>query len=118
MIERGVILTDNNHTIDLDAFFPSLSEPTHPLNSIKRNGTLGAERLPLDRQPLQSDSGMLPQDLLCDQLLSEEFSLEAMEEQLIRTAMDRVEGNVSKAARLLGMTRPQLAYRLKKLDSD
>lgn len=118
MIERGVILTDNNHTIDLDAFFPSLSEATHPLNSIKRNGTLGAERLPLDRQPLQSDSGMLPQDLLCDQLLSEEFSLEAMEEQLIRTAMDRVEGNVSKAARLLGMTRPQLAYRLKKLDSD
>lgn len=118
MIERGVILTDNNHTIDLDAFFPSLSEATHPLNSIKRNGTLGAERLPLDRQPLQSDSGMLPQDLLCDQLLSEEFSLEAMEEQLIRTAMDRVEGNVSKAARLLGMIRPQLAYRLKKLDSD
>ncbi|QSR36092.1 sigma-54-dependent Fis family transcriptional regulator [Marinobacterium iners] len=113
MIERGVILTDNNHTIDLDAFFPSLSEATHPLNSIKRNGTLGAER-----QPLQSDNGMLPQDLLCDQLLSEEFSLEAMEEQLIRTAMERVEGNVSKAARLLGMTRPQLAYRLKKLDSD
>jgi DNA-binding NtrC family response regulator len=123
MIERGVILTDNNHTIDLDAFFPSLSEPTHPLNSIKRNGTLGTDRQPLDRQPLerqplQSDSGMLPQDLLCDQLLSEEFSLEAMEEQLIRTAMERVEGNVSKAARLLGMTRPQLAYRLKKLDSE
>ena len=118
MIERGVILTDNNHTIDLDAFFPSLSEPTHPLNSIKRNGTLGTDRQPLERQPLQSDSGMLPQDLLCDQLLSEEFSLEAMEEQLIRTAMERVEGNVSKAARLLGMTRPQLAYRLKKLDSE
>lgn len=113
MIERGVILTDNNHTIDLDAFFPSLSEPTHPLNSINRNGQLAAER-----QPLHSDNGMLPQDLLCDQLLSEEFSLEAMEEQLIRTAMERVDGNVSKAARLLGMTRPQLAYRLKKLDSD
>jgi len=113
MIERGVILTDNNHTIDLDAFFPSLSEPTHPLNSINRNGHLAAER-----QPLHSDNGMLPQDLLCDQLLSEEFSLEAMEEQLIRTAMERVDGNVSKAARLLGMTRPQLAYRLKKLDSD
>jgi len=113
MIERGVILTDNNHTIDLDAFFPSLSEPTHPLNSINRNGQLAAER-----QPLHSDNGMLPQDLLCDQLLSEEFSLEAMEEQLIRTAMERVDGNVSKAARLLGMTRPQLAYRPKKLDSD
>jgi len=110
MIERGVILTDNNHTIDLDAFFPSLSEPTHPLNSINRQGQLATEP-----RPLQSDTGMLPQDLLCDQLLNETFSLEQMETQLIHTAMERAEGNVSKAARLLGMTRPQLAYRLKKL---
>jgi len=110
MIERGVILTDNNHTIDLDAFFPSLSEPTHPLNSINRQGQLATEP-----RPLQSDTGMLPQDLLCDQLLNETFSLEQMETQLIHTAMERAEGNVSRAARLLGMTRPQLAYRLKKL---
>lgn len=113
MIERGVILTDNNHTIDLDAFFPSLSEPSHPLNSIQHNGRVGSEP-----QPLQSDAGMLPQDLLCDQLLSEEFSLEEMEQQLIRTAMERAEGNVSRAARLLGMTRPQLAYRLKKMGGE
>ncbi|GAA0789127.1 sigma-54-dependent Fis family transcriptional regulator [Marinobacterium sediminicola] len=110
MIERGVILTDNNHTIDLDAFFPSLSEPTHPLNSINRQGVLA--------QQIASNSAEtgLSQSELCEQLLNDEFSLEQMEEQLIRRAMDRSDGNVSQAARLLGMTRPQLAYRLKKLE--
>ncbi len=110
MIERGVILTDNNHTIDLDAFFPSLSEPTHPLNSINRQGVLAQQ---ITRT---AERGSLAQTELCEQLLNEAFSLEQMEEQLIRSAMERAEGNVSQAARLLGMTRPQLAYRLKKLE--
>ncbi len=110
MIERGVILTDNNHTIDLDAFFPSLSEPTHPLNSINRQGILAQQIANA------SPDAELSQAELCEQLLNEEFSLEQMEEQLIRSAMARAEGNVSQAARLLGMTRPQLAYRLKKLE--
>ncbi len=112
MIERGVILTDNNHTIDLDAFFPSLSEPTHPLNSINRQGVLAQQIA--NRQPTEE----LSQSDLCEQLLDNEFSLEKMEEQLIRSAMERADGNVSQAARLLGMTRPQLAYRLKKLETD
>ncbi|GAA0691999.1 sigma-54-dependent Fis family transcriptional regulator [Marinobacterium maritimum] len=110
MIERGVILTDNNHTIDLDAFFPSLSEPTHPLNSINRQGVLAQQIA--NSQPQDG----LSQSELCEQLLNDEFSLEQMEEQLIRSAMERADGNVSQAARLLGMTRPQLAYRLKKLE--
>ena len=37
-----------------------------------------------------------------------------MEEQLLQGAMERAGQNVSEAARLLGMTRPALAYRLKK----
>ena len=110
MIERGVILTDNNHTIDLDAFFPSLSEPTHPLNSINRQGVL-AQQIAQN----SPDASLSRQDL-CEQLLDDTFSLEQMEEQLIRSAMDRAENNVSQAARMLGMTRPQLAYRLKKLE--
>lgn len=111
MIERGVILTDNNHTIDLEAFFPSLSEPSHPLNSINRQGQITPES-----QPGHSASGQPDQERLFDQLLSDDFSLEEMESQLIQAAMARAEGNVSKAARMLGMTRPQLAYRLKKIE--
>jgi DNA-binding NtrC family response regulator len=110
MIERGVILTDNNHTIDMDSLFPSLNEPTHPLNVINRNGELNRATQQQSSQPATGDSS------LPAQLLQEGFSLEALEQQLIREAMDKSNGNISAAARLLGMTRPQLAYRLKKLE--
>jgi DNA-binding NtrC family response regulator len=34
---------------------------------------------------------------------------------LLETAVDKARGNLSSAARMLGITRPQLAYRLKRL---
>ncbi len=49
-------------------------------------------------------------------MLEQDFSLEALESQLIRKAMDQANGNVSQAARRLGLTRPAMAYRLKKLE--
>ncbi|WP_370298828.1 sigma 54-interacting transcriptional regulator, partial [Pontibacterium sp.] len=110
MIERGVILTDNNHSIDLESFFPSLAEPTHPLNVINGHGLLDKK---------EDDSGVnLTDDNWMDNLLGEEFSIENLEHDLIKRAMNQTGGNVSKAARLLGLTRPALAYRLKKLDAD
>ncbi|MFC6673920.1 sigma-54 interaction domain-containing protein [Marinobacterium aestuariivivens] len=108
MIERGVILADNNHTIDLESFFPSLAEPSHPLHSLSRSGSI---------HEAEPAAGSAPLQQLCEQLLSQPFSLEDMENQLLQQAMEKAEGNVSKAARLLGMTRPQLAYRLKKLEA-
>ncbi len=38
-----------------------------------------------------------------------------IEEALLRHTIERAENNVAEAARLLGMTRPTLAYRLKKM---
>jgi transcriptional regulator with PAS, ATPase and Fis domain len=52
---------------------------------------------------------------LCEQLLSDDFSLDQLEARLIRTALRKAEGNITQAARLLSITRPQLAYRLEKL---
>jgi ActR/RegA family two-component response regulator len=43
------------------------------------------------------------------------LDLEALESTLIRKALAKAEGNVSKAARLLGLTRRTLQYRLEKL---
>ncbi|MDH5369611.1 MAG: AAA family ATPase, partial [Gammaproteobacteria bacterium] len=40
--------------------------------------------------------------------------LEQLEAQLINQAMDKSHGNQSKAARLLGLTRSALLYRIKK----
>jgi transcriptional regulator with GAF, ATPase, and Fis domain len=50
------------------------------------------------------------------QLISEEgFSLPMLERALYEAAVMRSGGNVSAAARILGLTRPQLAYRKKLL---
>lgn len=124
MIERGVILSDNNHTIDMESFFPSLLEPSHPLNVIDRSGYLGVAPLPPGGSQAASggaagstsEATTLPLEQLTRQLLQEGFSLEQLEAQLLRQAMEQAEGNISAAARKLGMTRPQLAYRLKKLE--
>ena len=40
-------------------------------------------------------------------------SLDDIESLLLRKAVDRAQGNVAAAARLLGITRPQMVYRLK-----
>jgi transcriptional regulator with GAF, ATPase, and Fis domain len=37
-----------------------------------------------------------------------------MEETLIRRALEQCGGSISAAARVLGITRPQLAYRVRK----
>ena len=44
------------------------------------------------------------------------IDLEWLESDIIRQALDRARGNKSRAARLLGITRDTLLYRLKKFD--
>ena len=44
----------------------------------------------------------------CDQV-----SLDEIETLLLKRAIERAQGNVAAAARLLGITRPQMLYRLK-----
>ncbi|MGH1462295.1 MAG: sigma 54-interacting transcriptional regulator [Neptuniibacter sp.] len=102
MIERGIILTDNNRTIDMKSFFPSLAEPSHPLN-VASSGALQ-----------NSDETSNESNDLVDQLLGSEFDLNSFEQTLLERAMAKASGNVTQAARLLGITRPQMAYRLKK----
>lgn len=46
-------------------------------------------------------------------LSSGPFSLNVLNSQLYRQAMERCNGNVAAAARMLGLSRAQLAYRLK-----
>jgi DNA-binding NtrC family response regulator len=47
-------------------------------------------------------------------LLNEPFSLKAFEGELIKTALEKTHGNFSQAARLLGVTRDWLRYRIEK----
>jgi len=43
------------------------------------------------------------------------FTLDEVESMLLEAAVAKSRGNLSSAARLLGITRPQLAYRLKRM---
>ena len=46
-----------------------------------------------------------------EKLLRGKFNLETFESELIQRAVAQSEGNLAQAARMLGLTRPQLAYR-------
>ena len=47
---------------------------------------------------------------------SEDFTLQGMEKSLVERTLRKVDGNVSKCARLLGISRDQLRYRIKKYE--
>jgi transcriptional regulator with GAF, ATPase, and Fis domain len=93
--------------IDMHGLFSTVQEPGRALNQIDTKGHLKSTPAPESADV----------DPICDALLSDAFNLEEFEARLLRTAMKKVDGNVSKAARVLGLTRAQLAYRLEKKDS-
>lgn len=101
LIERGVIITDNNQSISVEALFPHQSEEAQSIG-LTSEGNLVSQELE-------------PGSDWVEQLIDQGLSLETVEQALIQSAMKRTQQNVSEAARLLGMTRPALAYRLKKL---
>lgn len=102
VIERGIILTDPNESISAQALFPRA--PEEPQTA--------SERVSSDGVLIQPGNG---QGSWISQLLSSGLSLDEIEESLIREAMQQAKQNVSGAARLLGLSRPALAYRLKKI---
>jgi DNA-binding protein Fis len=52
---------------------------------------------------------------LCEAVFNGVLTLDQVETMLLETAVDKAHGNLSSAARMLGLTRAQLAYRLKRL---
>lgn len=104
VIERGVILTDNNESISQESLFvaPPATTDQPPMGNVDTFGhvTSGSS---------ESSSGHW-----AEHILGNHISLDEVEHTLMREAMERSNQNVSKAARILGLTRPALAYRLKK----
>lgn len=94
IIERAILLTPDGEAIQPDHLL--LDTPTSE---------------PLGHPPPPSDA-----EDLCARLLDQGLNLEAHEARLLRLATDRANGNLAQAARLLGLTRRQLAYRLGRQD--
>jgi two-component system response regulator HydG len=99
-LERGVLLApDHGH---IEAAHLWLSPPD----------AAGDGRIDASGQISPVDTSAL--DALCHRVLEQDIDIASLEQRLMQTAMQRANGNLSQAARLLGITRPQLAYRLKK----
>jgi len=104
VIERGVILTDNNESISVEAMFPGLSMAGGNGDSLSSAGEL------IQQKPTVADGWL-------EQIFAAGVRLEDVEATLMREAMNRSGQNISRAARLLGLSRPALAYRLKKIET-
>lgn len=106
MIERGVIIASNGMQIDTTHLFPCVNFAQPTQQTITRGDHCG-----LDPQTSMN------RDHLANSILDNGISLEQLESELLNTAVKRANGNLSSAARMLGITRPQIAYRLKKIDA-
>ena len=105
MIERGVILAPNDGWIELEHLFTHVGEAQNWEFLISAAGNL-------ENKPEPCRTGAL-----LEAILGSGISFEDLETRLLEEAVRREDGNLAGAARLLGITRPQLQYRLKKLDN-
>ena len=101
VIERSIILAPDGGWVEAEHLFPD-GVPT---------GQGGAA---VDYHGLVGDAGTAAEDDFCAGLIDAGFDLQAHEDRLLRLATARANGNLTHAARLLGITRRQLAYRLKR----
>ena len=119
MVERGVILATDGGAIDSFHLFAGGEQHDSSVFGLDRDGSLTANRRPaatiepsLDRVNQQVTNLLLG--------VGETQggpSLDQIEAMLISQAVKHMQGNLSAAARLLGITRPQLAYRLRSIGS-
>jgi transcriptional regulator with GAF, ATPase, and Fis domain len=99
VIERGVIIVSEGERLDVDALFPGLTD-------------IRSQKLPA-AATLEATAGVAGS--MFDELVRRGLTLDAMEQQLLREAVARSSGNLAAAARSLGLTRPQLSYRVQRL---
>ncbi|MCB1916143.1 MAG: sigma 54-interacting transcriptional regulator [Rhodocyclaceae bacterium] len=99
-IERGVLLAPEGCQIELEHLF---AEPPAEWEA-------GAE---VGRSGLVANQDEAGRRRLCERLLDQGMTLPEQEQRLIELAVERAGGNLTHAARALGISRRQLAYRFR-----
>lgn len=102
LIERGVILASPGEPVDAENLFPTLPAA----GSVTLNDAGGLEAT--------TEAAGGHGEALYDELRRRQLSLDALEDALLHEAVRRADGNLAAAARALGITRPQLSYRLQR----
>ena len=105
VVERAVILADINGVISMESMFPESALRPSEAKVLDSTGRLQNQIFP---EGIDADG-------LVESLLSTGFDLEKFEETMLTSALQKTQGNISKAARLVGLSRPAFDYRLKKM---
>jgi transcriptional regulator with GAF, ATPase, and Fis domain len=101
-VERGVILAPSGTRIEVDQLFVSCGDMQPPEFGLDRSGGLDINCWETGKD-------------LREAVFNGSLTLDQVEAMLLEAAVDNARGNLSSAARMLGLTRPQIAYRLKRL---
>ena len=105
VVARAVILADINGVISMESMFPESALRPSEAKVLDPSGRLQNQIFP---EGIDADG-------LVESLLSSGFDLVKFEETMLTSALQKTQGNISKAARLVGLSRPAFAYRLKKM---
>lgn len=111
IIERGVILTDKNAKIESTLIcigMPNLSSQSENINPQGLIENNDEDKQEFFDQPSYKN--------MCLQAISSGLSLNDLEDDLLKLALEKSGGNIEKTARLLQITGPQCRYRMKKLN--
>jgi two-component system, NtrC family, response regulator HydG len=106
MIERAVILANEDAPLDVALLFNASQTRMASSYGLGDDGTLRPREDPCEpRSPLES---------IATDAISNRVSLKHLDRTIMEKAVALANGNLALAARSIGLTRPQLAYRLKK----
>lgn len=112
LVERGVIAVEDHGVVDLTHIFRNEEVSFDTLYSLGRDGELTVQTTSSDVAEKRGKSSYL--DLLEGENEQPALTLEMLEMRVIQEAVAHAKGNLARAARMLGLTRAQLAYRLQK----
>ncbi|HTP98022.1 MAG TPA: sigma 54-interacting transcriptional regulator [Casimicrobiaceae bacterium] len=119
VVERGVILAAESGAIDTPHLFTSGEKMGDKRFALDREGKLVRSDASQLLAGEGSDDSVTKVTQGIAELLSGQgngnakVSLDELETLLLKKAVEKAHGNVAAAARLLGITRPQMVYRLK-----
>nr|WP_085488402.1 sigma-54-dependent Fis family transcriptional regulator [Paraburkholderia susongensis] len=118
LVERGVILAPDGGAIDIGHLFTSGETIDAQMFGLGTNGSLTPSGSLLDQKAGADGEAERVVRKVNNLLMGmsgeiDPTSLDDIETALLKSAVQRAQGNLSAAARTLGITRPQLVYRLK-----
>jgi len=112
LVERGVIAAEDGSPIDLHHLFVSGEASSSALFAVAEGGRL-SERTGRARTPDTPDIFRALAELTGSSD-TDRISIDIVDRALMDLALERSGGKLSPAARLLGLTRAQLSYRMQK----